>query len=95
MVLKLFCIRDSKGEFYDRIFQQHTIGEAERTFYSLANDPKTQIGQYPEDYDLYYLGDFDNITGTITAMSSPQHILKAINIPKKPAQQTSSPLSSL
>lgn len=77
----MYSIRDSKGDFYDRIFLQLTHGEAERTFTTIANDPKTPIGQYPEDYDLYFLGEFDNVTGIITPVV-PQHVIKAINVPK-------------
>lgn len=81
--LKMYSIRDSKGEFYSQPFVKNTHGEAERDFQSLANDEKSQVAQYPEDFDLYFLGEYDNITGKITPQDSPQHVQKAVNALRK------------
>lgn len=74
---KMYSIHDSKGEVYNQPFFMLTHGEAERSFRTLANDPKSSINDYPEDYDLYYLGDFDETTGQLAPLNSPQHVLKA------------------
>ena len=58
MVLKTFTIRDSKGEFYSPSFFQKTHGEAERSFKQLVQDRQSQVSKFPEDYDLYYIGEF-------------------------------------
>ena len=63
MVLKTFTIRDSKGEFYSPPFLQKTHGEAERSFKQLVQDQRSQVSKFPEDYDLYYIGEFDDNTG--------------------------------
>jgi len=81
MILKMFAIRDSKAEFYNQPFFQKTHGEAERNFRSLATDEKSQISKYPEDFDLYYLGEYDDQTGQMNPQKTPQHIVKAANIP--------------
>lgn len=80
MQLKIFSIRDSKGETYNTPFFQKTHGEAERTFRELANDEKSIVNKYADDFDLYYLGEFDTDAGSIKALNTPQHILKAINV---------------
>jgi len=84
MTQKLFSILDSKGKLYNRPFTALTHGDAERTFSSTVNhsDPNNLINQYPEDFDLYYVGDFDVSTGKITTPDSPQHLLKAIALKK-------------
>lgn len=84
MVLKAYSIRDSKGEVYHNPFYKHTHGEAERDFTTAVNDsnPNNNFAMYPEDFDLYYLGDYDNITGKFEALPSPQHIVKAVNVKK-------------
>lgn len=79
MQLKVFSVRDAKAEVYNQPFFQKTHGEAERTFRQLANDQKSMINQYPDDFDLYYLGDFDDQTGLMTTLKTPQHIIKAVN----------------
>jgi len=78
MQLKIYTIRDSKGEFYGPPFFQKTHGEAERSFHTLVNDPKSNVNTYPEDFDLYHLGEYDDQTGKIRPLDTPSHIIKAI-----------------
>ena len=75
MVLKTFTIRDSKGEFYSPPFFQKTHGEAERSFKQLVQDQQSQVSKFPEDYDLYYIGEFDDNTGKliVTGKLFPSH----------------------
>lgn len=80
MLLKVYSIRDAKGEVYNTPFFQKTHGEAERSFKQVSNDEKTFIFQYPEDYDLYYLGQFDDQTGVFEPLATPQHMLKAVAV---------------
>lgn len=83
MLLKLFTVRDSKAEIYGPIIQQKTMGEAERTFTALANDKSSSPGMYPEDYDLFYLGEFDDNSGKMKLLDSPQHVVKAIQLVRR------------
>lgn len=77
MQLQIFSIRDSKGAFYDKPFYQHNEQEAIRSFRNVSLDQRSQIHTNPEDYDLYHLGTYDNITGKIQSLDTPQHIVKA------------------
>lgn len=83
MQLKIFSIRDAKGETYNTPFFQKTHGEAERTFRELANDEKSMICKYPDDFDLYCVGEFDTETGNIISLPTPQHLIKGVNV-KRP-----------
>ena len=83
MILKMYSIRDSKAEIYNRIWCLTTHGEAERAFRDLANDDGTTVGKHPEDYDLYYLGKFDDNSGKFEPVDSPEHIVKAVNLVKQ------------
>jgi hypothetical protein len=85
MVKKLFTIRDSKSEVFNAPFAQATHAEAERSFARAAADPKTTIHQYPEDFDLWYLGDFDENSGKLLPCDSPQHICNAVTMLPKPS----------
>ena len=80
MELKIYSIRDSKAEIYNAPFFQKTHGEAERSFKTLANDQKSTVCQHPEDFDLWYLGVYNDQTGTIQSLETPQHIAKAISM---------------
>lgn len=83
MTKKIYSIRDSKSEIFNLPFFQNTHGEAERSFRETANDPKTLLNKYPEDYDLYYLGEYDESTGKLDVKESAEHIIKAIHCVKK------------
>ena len=80
MLLKAFSIRDAKAEVFNTPFFQKTHGEAERSFKKLAGDKDSMVSQYPDDYDLYYLGEYDDQTGTIKSLDTPQHLLKAVQV---------------
>lgn len=82
MKQKIYSIRDSKGEVFNTPFFQKTHGEAERSFKQLTLDDKSMVNKYPEDFDLYYLGEYDDHTGSISALETPQHIQKAALLPK-------------
>lgn len=84
MELKIYSIRDSKGELYNQPFYQKTHGEAERTFRELTNDEKSMVSKYPDDFDLYFLGSFNDANGTFEVLDTPQHIVKAISLKQNP-----------
>lgn len=86
MQYKVFSIRDSKAEIFNLPWYKTTLAEALRDFSTVAKDPKTLPGQYPEDFDLWYMGDYDDQTGKITSLPTPQHMEKAVNLLKKPSQ---------
>lgn len=79
MILKAYAIRDSKAEMYNVPFFNKTHGEAERNFKQLVNDEKSMVHKYPDDYDLYHIGQYDDDKGVLIALSTPEHILKASN----------------
>lgn len=79
MTHKLFLIRDSKSETFNPPFAARTHGEAERYFRTLVNNKETSIAKFPEDYDLYFIGDFDDQSGKLAPLDTPNHIVKAVN----------------
>jgi len=79
MQLKIFSIRDQKSEVFNQPFLKKTHGEAERDFRSVVNDDKSTINKYPEDFDLYYIGDYDDNSGKLMPLDTPQHVIKAIS----------------
>lgn len=78
MVRKMYSIRDAKGEVFNPPWVALTNGEAERNFTQLVRDPQSQISRFPEDYDLYFVGEFDDSTGKFRALDTPTHLVKAI-----------------
>lgn len=78
MELKVFSIRDAKGEIFNSPFFKKTLGEAERDFHQLCQDEKSMVAKYPDDYDLYYIGDYCDESGKMKPLDTPQHMVKAV-----------------
>lgn len=79
MELKIFSIRDQKSEVFNTPWYKTTHGEAERDFRSAVNDEKTFLYKHPEDFDLYFLGTYDDNTGKFQTLPTPEHVIKAIH----------------
>lgn len=80
MQLLAFSIRDAKGDVFHSPFFKKTHGEAERDFDRLVNEPNSMPGQYPDDFDLYFLGDYDDQSGKFSALDTPKHLIKAVQV---------------
>jgi len=80
MQLQVYSIRDAKSEIYNPPFFSRTHGEAERNFMQLVKDEKSTVFQYPEDYDLYHLGAYDDGTGKLQPLDTPRHVVKAVEV---------------
>jgi len=78
MELKMFSIRDAKAEIFNPPFFALTAGTAEQNFTQLVRDPKSKLNMFPDDYDLYLMGTYDDKTGKMQPLDTPQHIAKAI-----------------
>ena len=63
-MLKLYSIKDTKGGFYPPEASDNDA-LAVRTIRGVVNSGKGLLAQYPEDFELWYVGEFDNQTGII------------------------------
>lgn len=79
MIYKIFSVYDVKTGFYDRPFCSSTRGEALRAFGDIAKDKAHPIGAHPEDYSLFDLGHFDNLTGTFRCEVANEKIACALD----------------
>lgn len=87
MKMKVFSIRDSKGEMYNTPFYKLNDRDATFDFKRLVNDKQSLPGQYPKDYDLYALGTFDDQTGKFICLDQPQHIAEGILLIDQSSEQ--------
>ena len=77
--MKVFSIRDTAVEAFMRPFFARTAGEADRAFSGEVQNAQTPVGQHPADYHLFYLGDFDEVTGDLTPLDAPVRISSALD----------------
>lgn len=80
MVLKVFSVRDQKAEAFMSPFCTTTAGVAVRHFTSMCQDKGSQIGQFPEDFALFMLGEYDDskgsfINGTPAMLATGKEVL--------------------
>lgn len=83
MKLNMYSLYDAKAEIFHPPFYKHTHGEAERDTRTLVNDGKSMVNKYPEDYDLYHVGTYDDKTGKIDSLDTPIHQIKCIQLVEK------------
>ncbi|QXP08612.1 MAG: nonstructural protein [Arizlama microvirus] len=87
MVTKLFCVYDSKAKVFKMPHFTRTNGDALRGFALAANDSKTEISMFPEDFTLMEIGEFDDVTGKVTGPNFPVNLGMAssyLNAPRVP-----------
>lgn len=83
MKRKLFAVYDLKAQFYGNPFLFTHKGEAIRAFMTACGDPQTNMYRYPEDYQLFYLGEYDDTTGRFAGLPHPEHLNNAIEFTTK------------
>lgn len=84
---KAFSVRDSKTELFHLPFFTNTTADAERSFAATVNNSQTSINQFPEDFDLYMIGEYDQIKGKFLPLETPVHMIKAIALIRKTTPQ--------
>lgn len=71
--MRIYAIKDVKIGF-NSPFVQYSENVAKRTFMAAITDERGAYYKYPEDIELWYLGDFDDETGIIRGCD-PQYIM--------------------
>lgn len=65
--MKLVCsVYDRKAELWGLPFYSHSRPTAVRDFAAAVKGGSGNVAQFPEDYELYLLGAFDDTTGVIS-----------------------------
>lgn len=72
VLLRLYCIYDSKAEQFSPPQVYHNDMLALRAFEGLVNDDKTLINTYPEDFSLHYVGNLGDSDGRYYIDSSDE-----------------------
>ena len=83
MKLKVFAIHDVKGQVYANPFYMAHDGQALRAFSDLVGDEKSMVNKHPEDYKLYGLGDFDDVSGRFDSYDVPKFLANATDFQSK------------
>lgn len=79
--LNMFSIFDCKAKAYLQPFFSLNSDTATREFDAAVNGEST-FSKFPEDYSLFRLGSFDQVTGQTELLATPDHVINAITLRK-------------
>ena len=80
MISQLFAIKDAAVDAYGPPFNSPTIGIATRSFTDAVNEPQNQMNKHPEDFALFHLGHYDDQTGKVTNLETPEQVARGKNV---------------
>ena len=67
-------------------FFYHKEGQAVRAFKDIINQPDHLFSRNPEDYTLYQVGEWDEITGEVTHLDISKKIINGLPCVNPPEQ---------
>lgn len=69
MKMLAFCVYDEKVQAYMAPFFAPTLGHAARSFEDTVTGSQgaSLVSKHPEDFSLYHVGEFDEISGELRA----------------------------
>lgn len=70
----IYSVYDSKSETYTRPFYADNDGVAQRFAYDVYVNTDSVMSHHPEDFNLYWLGEFDDCTG-ILSVGALRHVV--------------------
>ncbi len=84
MIMKVFAVYDTQAKIFSSPSFMLSIGTAKRGFMDQANDKTKLVGQHPEDYTLFHLGEYNDETGTFKNNKTPDNLGVAITYVQDP-----------
>lgn len=82
MITKCFAVMDIKAAAYNTPFFMANNALAIRAFSDLVNDTRSKVNSHPEDYTLYFIGDFDDCLGVMTDCDRAIPLVTAVSVLK-------------
>ncbi|QXP08515.1 MAG: nonstructural protein [Arizlama microvirus] len=71
---EIFSIYDTKAQSFHKPYYSQNTQTAIREATEAAKNPDSLLSRYPEDFNLFRLGVFDQHTGIITLETAPLSI---------------------
>lgn len=78
---KVLCsIRDVKAEAWSPPLTFASRAQAVRAFGDVVNDASSEYGKHPEDYTVFAVALFDELTGAIEVLPQPESLAVGVNL---------------
>lgn len=79
MKQKIYALRDVRTEAFLRPMFLQNSAVLERVLLDAKNDENSTLSLHPEDYQVYYLGEYDDNNGLITPVPA-EHMYNVIEV---------------
>lgn len=63
--MKIYTVYDAKATSFGPLVAYNSDGEAVRALTMAMRDKESQLSQFPQDFNLVHLGEWDNTTGEL------------------------------
>jgi hypothetical protein len=74
MKAEILAVHDRAAECYGRPFFVAALGQGIRSFSDEINNPQGEFGKHADDYDLFHIGTYDDVTGKVTSLETPKQL---------------------
>lgn len=79
--MQIYVLHDKKAKIYGVPLATRNEVEMVRNITTVVNiHDDSMLYRYPDDFDLYLLGTYDDNTGTITLLSEKEFILNCLSV---------------
>lgn len=73
--MKLYSVYDKKAAAFSNLHPFSSDGLAVRDFTDAVREKDTALSKHPEDYSLWYIGEFDQVKGEF--LNNKLHLVEA------------------
>lgn len=85
MILNTYALLDTKAGFFGPPFFCQSHGEAMRVCMEAASDMRSTIARYPNDFTLYFIGQYDNTSAFLKSEHPESLGVVGTMLPRQPA----------
>ena len=89
---QIYSVKDVKAGNYLPPFTAGNDAVAIRSLSQIVNSGRGQMAEFPEDFDLYHVGEWTVETAEVVSVI-PRHVIHVINL-KRGAQNVSTPTNN-
>lgn len=75
----ILSVHDEVSQCFANPFFSTNVGTGIRDFMNACRDENTQLGRNPQDFNLYHLGDFDDVEAKWEIFSAPVRVALGIS----------------
>lgn len=85
MIMRCYSVYDRKTLAYGLPYFAPTDGAAVRTLSDAVNSGDSNLSRHPQDFVLYFIGEFNDAKGLLLSNAPLVHIVDAVSLVKEPA----------